>query len=152
MTIERIPIERRFWAKVDKSAAGDCWMWCGAIGNEYGHGVIGRGGRHGGTVPAHRVSWEIHNGAVPDGLCVLHRCDVPACVNPKHLFLGTRPDNMADMTAKGRRASKLTLEQAATIRSSTGPARLIAKQFGVSRSLVSHIRNGRVWKPQECSQ
>jgi hypothetical protein len=56
------------------------------------------------TIKTHRLSWEIHNGPITDGLCVLHRCDRGACVNPIHLFLGTTYDNMADMVAKGRQA------------------------------------------------
>lgn len=145
MTTKRIPIDRRFWPKVLKAGPDECWLWTGAVAG-FGHGRIGRGGHRGGAMCAHRLSWEIHNGPVPDGLCVLHRCDVPTCVNPSHLFLGTRPENMADMTAKGRRASKITAGQAAEIRASTDDALSVSKRYGVSRILVYHIRNGRIWK------
>jgi hypothetical protein len=78
-----------------------CWTWKGAT-THFGHGVIGLGVRGQGNAMTHRVSWELHFGPVPDGLCVLHTCDNPPCVNPNHLWLGTRLDNNRDMIAKGR--------------------------------------------------
>lgn len=89
----------RFWAKVGPRPAGECWLWHSAR-HRSGHGQFGVGPVD--RIYAHRFSWELHNGPVPEGLCVLHRCDVPACVNPDHLWLGTREDNMHDMWAKGR--------------------------------------------------
>lgn len=96
-----LPPEKRFWAKVNKTDR--CWLWTGA-GGEKGHGVFSWDGRQGG---AHRFSWELHKGPIPDGLHVLHNCpdgDNPACVNPAHLWLGTIADNNRDMFAKGRGA------------------------------------------------
>ena len=86
----------RFFSHVQLTTG--CWLWTAAM-NEKGYGVFGRGKR---TYKAHRVSYEYAHGTIPDGLCVLHRCDTPACVNPAHMFLGTRADNNADMKAKGR--------------------------------------------------
>ena len=78
-----------------------CWLWTGAT-VPFGYGRI-NGGRTGvGVLLAHRASWEIYRGPVPEELCVLHRCDIPQCVNPDHLFLGTHADNVADKIAKGR--------------------------------------------------
>lgn len=94
------PALERLMSKVRKRPGKGCWIWTGATSsNKYGH--ICRYGRHSMTT-AHRLSWELHRGSVPKGLHVLHRCDNPPCVNPKHLFLGTHKDNMRDMIAKGR--------------------------------------------------
>jgi hypothetical protein len=88
----------RFWGKVDRSGGADaCWGWIGAK-HGGGYGLI----RCGKLCRAHRVSWEMEYGPVPEGLHVLHRCDNPPCVNPAHLFLGTHQDNMDDRTAKDR--------------------------------------------------
>lgn len=106
----RSPLPDRFWAKVNKDGpihptlGTECWIWTGCK-TRFGHGQIGRGGRGTGLIPSHRVSWEMHNAPVPDGLWVLHHCDNPPCVRPDHLFLGTHQDNMHDMVRKGRHTS-----------------------------------------------
>lgn len=97
------PIEDRFWSQVSQGDVQECWEWQSCL-NPNGYGRIGHGGRGGRKCAAHRVSWEIHYGAIPDSLWVLHKCDNPACVNPNHLFLGSHQDNMDDMIAKGRAA------------------------------------------------
>lgn len=93
----------RFWAKVNKTAG--CWLWTASVRNKgygaFGYTVAGRSFQE----RAHRVSWMIHYGAIPENLCVLHNCpggDNPRCVNPAHLFLGTKADNNRDMRRKGR--------------------------------------------------
>lgn len=96
--VERDPIPR-FWSRVDKSAGADaCWIWDHICpGEEYGRfKVAGR------KIVASRYSYEISIGAIPNGLCVLHKCDNPTCVNPSHLFLGTKRDNIQDAISKGR--------------------------------------------------
>ena len=81
-----------------------CWGWSGAVINRgpYSYGVLQRGRRGEGLILAHRASWEIHVGPIPEGKLVLHRCDNPICSNPEHLFLGTQTDNMQDCVRKGR--------------------------------------------------
>lgn len=113
--------EERFWSHVEKS--GECWEWTGALSKEnarpthhYGAFCYRLDGKRV-WIMAHRFSWELHNGPVPDSdveICVLHRCDNPRCVRPDHLFLGTDKDNMHDMIRKGRHP---------TIRSIPGEAR-----------------------------
>ena len=109
---------KRFWPKVEKTSANECWTWLGAkLPKGYGK-IAGRDWR-GGWLYAHRVSWELHNGPVQDGLWVLHHCDNPSCVNPAHLFLGTNRDNMRDMQRKGRARTcghSITLENTYVIR------------------------------------
>ncbi len=97
-------LEERFWSKVNKTSSPyGCWLWIASLSTT-GYGQIYRG-RGKGMVFAHRVSWLIHFGDIPEGMSVLHNCpggDNPLCVNPAHLWLGTQADNMHDMWAKGR--------------------------------------------------
>lgn len=94
-----VPLEERFWSRVEKTDS--CWLWRGQKSGPHGYGKIGAAGSKG-NILAHRCAWQLTYGDIPDGLCVLHKCDNPPCVNPEHLFLGTMTDNMADKTAKGR--------------------------------------------------
>lgn len=92
----RSSIDERFWQKVKKGTASECWEWQGATRRGYGRFWF-QERLHG----AHRVSFYLHNGRFPDNQAC-HRCDNPSCVNPGHLFDGTQPENMSDMIEKGR--------------------------------------------------
>jgi hypothetical protein len=143
----------RFWEKVETGRG--CWLWRGTI-KDGRYGVIGDEAPSRRQVYAHRLSWEIANQRpVPDGLDVCHSCDNPPCVNPTHLFVGTRADNMADMKRKGRhrfgeghQTGRLTDAQAREIlRRALGgePPGNIGIEFGVSASHVENIRRGHRW-------
>lgn len=100
----RVPLEVRFWEKVVRKGANDCWLWTAATDN-HGYGQIMLGSyRSANKRPhkAHRVAWELMRGPIPDGMLVCHRCDNPRCCNPSHLFLGDQRANMRDASDKGR--------------------------------------------------
>lgn len=149
------PVPIRFWKKVRKTRK--CWLWTAAR-NACGYGLLGRRGE---SCLAHRVSWELHFGRVPAGLCVLHRCDVPHCVRPSHLWLGKQADNIHDMLRKGRQnyshmygkrnpRGKLSDAQVSAIRRAypqvrgqRGAVGPIAEKYGVTRAMVWQIGTGR---------
>jgi hypothetical protein len=147
-------VAERFNAQYLPEPTSGCWLWCGAVADT-GYGKMAAFGQV--KASAHRVSWRLHNGDIPRGSFVCHRCDVRLCVNPAHLFLGSPADNMADMHAKGRHRTapnrgaanhnaKLTEEQVREIRANGRDALEVARELGVSRALVYHIRNGRAWR------
>lgn len=98
---KRKPLADRFWLKVNKRGLDECWLWTGCR-DFRGYGRIANSKPPQAPLLASHVSWEINRGPIPEGLWVLHKCDNPPCVNPKHLFLGTHIDNMRDAKQKGR--------------------------------------------------
>lgn len=167
------PANYRFWKYVDKDGPihpiyGQCWEW---IGHKFhnGYGQF----KNGGTTPirAHRYSWMKFRGVIPKGLLVLHHCDNPACVNPKHLFLGTHNSNMDDMVSKDRAATgdrngthlypeKVTrgedlhsavLTEEIVIELRKIPKRFLnfsrlGRKYGVCSSTIKKATSGRSWK------
>lgn len=149
---DRREIAARFWTKVKKSEA--CWLWTASVtgGNRVQHGQV--------TLPrvcgyqphiyAHRLSWMLAYGPIPEGLQVCHHCDVPRCVRPDHLFLGTQDDNLKDAARKGRfhtpRTRTLTLADRLAIfhmPERRGVSFALALHYGVSTTCISLIRRGR---------
>lgn len=153
--------EMKFWKYVQKSEDG-CWLWIGArTGQGYGSLSVGYPERI--HVPAHRLSYELNVGPIPDGLWVLHACDNPPCVRPDHLFLGSCQDNVDDKCAKGRQAhaggwnpgekhgmAKLTEQIVRAMRHDRNVLKLsqpaIAMKYGVSLSQTNRIVRGLGWK------
>ena len=145
-------VEGRFWSRVAKSDG--CWEWtAGRFDTGYGAFCSARK-----TLYAHRVSWQLTNGKIPDGLFVCHRCDNRGCVRPDHLFLGTNRDNQIDAREKGRLrpprgeshgAAKLTaaaVELARFMRRDGLKQKEVASILGVSRQTISNIERGIVWR------
>ena len=131
-----------------------CWEW-GRGRDKRGYGHMSRPER-GASRLVHRVSWEVHRGPIPGGMCVLHQCDNPPCCNPDHLFLGTRGDNNKDMRRKGRGArgerhanAKLTDAAVMSIlrRRTQGSTQAeLAEEHGVSRATIGYIVTGKSWR------
>lgn len=149
-----LPLQACLDRKTDKKSSNTgCWIWTGTkINRGYGSMLWER--RYHLT---HRLAWMSTKGNIPKGLQVLHHCDVKACVNPDHLFVGTQKQNMADMDEKGRRRNgpspgekngiaKLTARRVRQARSSDKPHRFFAEKFGVSIALISLVRLRRIWK------
>jgi hypothetical protein len=152
----------RFLRKVEKTES--CWLWTAYRGVS-GYGAFGFNGK---VCRAHRVSYMLFVGEIPDGMCVCHRCDNRACVNPAHLFLGTHEENMVDAKRKGRittsaaiaasrfhrprgtahHAAKLTEEDVVSLRKMRREGWSIprlAKRFGVSFATVQSAASGKLW-------
>lgn len=153
--MKRKPMIARFLSSFDTGKEDECWNWKRST-DRLGYARISPGGRGSTPMLAHRMSWETYRGPIPDGMCVCHRCDNPSCVNPSHLFLGTKKENSEDMVTKRRSRgappgvnhprAKLNPEKVRIIRTcSTGPAEL-ARRFGVTGSTICNVRSRRVWR------
>jgi Mor family transcriptional regulator len=142
------------WMNAAKQSDDDpCWYWIGGKGRG-GYGQMKVDGKMKGT---HRVSYECFRGDIPEGMCVLHACDVPACVNPAHLFVGTTQDNVDDKMAKGRLKpnpgdkngnSKITEDDVLKIREASAAGESydsIAKRFPVDKTNIGYIVRRKTW-------
>jgi hypothetical protein len=158
-----VPLEKRFWSSVDRDGrildsekypdiSGRCWKWAGCKSGQYGT-IFDRAIKK--MVYAHRVSWFLHFGIIPEGMCICHKCDNPECCNPGHLFLGTCRDNAIDKIRKGRdyrgervNTAKLTpisVRVARRLRGMGFTFQRIADVFGISKQHSIRIVKMRSW-------
>lgn len=147
---KRTPIHERFWRHVTIPADTSlCWEWSGGL-SELGYGSVYSEDEHGRrrNKAAHRISYEIHHGSIPDGAVIRHTCDNRKCVNPMHLLSGTQQDNIRDRVERGRNGipaakPKLPRDQITLVRRryflDLAKQRDIAKEFGVSQRTVTKI-------------
>jgi hypothetical protein len=170
-TIEKMRDHRRgtdlvakFWNRVDKNGPipahvphlGPCWVWTGRLASKkkFRYGIVIVGGKE---VRAHRFAWELAHSTIPEGLCVLHRCDRANCIREEHLFLGTKKDNNLDRDSKNRQASceknnkaKLTAEMVSTIRWSYTvgglPVRTLSNWYEVAYGTIWRIVHNTAWR------
>lgn len=145
---------KRFWSKVQKTDS--CWIWLGSLDHAT-YGWIAKGSRKSGIMKAHRASWILHIGPIPDEMFILHHCDNPTCVNPHHLWIGTKRDNFRDAVEKKRFAigeqnnmAKLTEKHVLEIRNAYSEGGLtqqdIADVYGVTRGCIKAVVNRTNWK------
>lgn len=133
-----------------------CWIWKPKARHQFGYGLASIGSYTDGThrqVTAHRLSYELHRGPVPDGLLVCHRCDVPDCVSPDHLYAGTYCDNMRDAAERDRChrfrhpkgeahcRAKLSDKDVDDIRASREKNKVLAQRYGVTKEYISRVKH-----------
>lgn len=144
--------KERFASSYQAVTESGCWLWTGPICGK-GYGIMRA--RDIRQVRAHRVSWVLHVSEIPEGLNVLHKCDVRCCVNPDHLFVGTQRDNVHDMMAKKRNRQpfgesayqhKLTEDDVMMIRGSPKSCEYWAKHFGMNPGTIRRAKLGHKWK------
>ena len=148
-------LKERFDDKWTPEPNSGRWLWTGAVNPQgYGKMTMGRNGNKI-TKGAHRISFELMKGVIPEGMDICHKCDTPACVNSDHLFAGTRKDNLQDAIKKGlfyrakgeNHGNSIFKElEIKEIRKSNLTQSQLAKQYHCSKSAIKHIKRNRVWK------
>lgn len=132
-----------FKARSVVDGATGCWLWTGAR-NHNGYGIMNYGRK---ALRAHRVSYQVAKGEIPDGIQVCHSCDTPRCVNPDHLWLGTNKDNALDATSKGRNPIvALKPDQVKEIRASSENTNVLSRVYGVGWNTIQNVRDGRTYR------
>lgn len=140
-TRDREPVLTRFMRYVSQSETG-CWIWIGHKSRS-GYGQIQVNRR---PCRANRVAYELFIGPIPEGLQICHRCDIPACVNPSHLFAGTGAENQRDSCLKARRCRKLTPDKVRAIRADPRMHTVIAAEYGIASSYVCNLKKRNSWR------
>lgn len=158
--VERLLYEQRFWEHTAPEPNTGCLLWTGSLKWD-GYGEL-KAHRRRRSILAHRLAWELTHGEIPKGLCVCHTCDVKACVNPEHLFLGTSAENTADMVAKNRQAkgsrcARAKLNEAAipeirALREQGWSQQKIADKVGIHQTQISKILLGKTWGHVDSAQ
>lgn len=141
-------LQNRIFANSIPVTETGCWLWLLAVDKD-GYGLITIDGK---SKRVHRLSYEIFKGDIPEKMLVLHSCDMPSCVNPEHLKIGTHKDNYNDMESRGRHPhdpshhSKLNELQVRAIHASNEPLKSIARKFNITIRQVIKIRKCERWK------
>ena len=140
--MSRLTLQERLMSKLVPIPESGCFIFTGAT-EKFGYGKMAT--RAGHIERTHRIAWMLEHGEIPNGMCVLHRCDVPSCCNINHLFLGNKDDNNKDKMKKLRASKKLTKDKIYEIRNDTRFLKYISFDYGISESMVSMIKNNKVW-------
>ena len=141
------PVKERLLEKCTKMPSG-CWEWQAERKKDrFAYGMFWLNNKR---VRAHRVSYEVHKGPIPEGISVLHKCDNPPCINPDHLFLGTNGENCQDAGNKNRfplndkhHNTKLSIKEVEEIRSNSFTQKVLSDRYGVTQGTISRVRSGK---------
>jgi len=150
---EKPSLRSLFWERTSIGGIDECWLWQGSRNHRWRYGRLHTNGKE---IGAHRIAYELLIAPIPIGMQVLHHCDNPPCVNPRHLFLGTQGDNMRDRTQKGRTPrgerngrARLTEVEVGEIRQKIAHGAnlsALGREYNVSNVAIGHIKRKRNWR------